>query len=106
MVANLVDAQALDLFYALSQITSVLSERPLKSADQKTERGRLLNPEYNMDRDQPTSQASPLRINTLLSAASFCGIVTRRSPFLMFADKFHFSNSPVHFRGIIKTEFL
>ena len=50
-----------------SGITSVLSERPFKSADQKTERGKLLNPEYNIFRDQPTSRASPLRINTLLS---------------------------------------
>ena len=49
-----------------SRITSVLSERPLKSADQKTERGKILNPEYNINRDQPTSRASPLRINTLL----------------------------------------
>ena len=43
-----------------SDITSALSERPFKSADQKTERGKILNPEYNIDRDQPTSQASPL----------------------------------------------
>ena len=50
----------------LSGITSKLSERPLKSADQKTERGKILNPEYSIDRDQPTSQASPLRINDLL----------------------------------------
>ena len=51
----------------LSVITSKLSERPLKSADQKTERGKVLKPEYNIDRDQPTSRASPLRINVLLS---------------------------------------
>ena len=44
----------------------MLSERPLKSADQKTERGKVLNPEYSIDRDQSTSWASPLRINTLL----------------------------------------
>ena len=50
-----------------SRITSKLSERPLKSADQKPERGKLLNPEYSTDRDQPTSRASPLRINDLLS---------------------------------------
>ena len=31
-----------------------------------TERGKILNPEYSVDRDQPTSRASPLRINTLL----------------------------------------
>ena len=48
-------------------ITSELSERPLKFADQKTERGKILNPEYNIYRDQPTSRASPLRINDLLS---------------------------------------
>ena len=47
-------------------ITSVLSERPLKLADQKTERGKILNPQYSIDRDQPTSRASPPRINTLL----------------------------------------
>ena len=52
-----------------SRITSVLSERPLKYADQKTERGKRLNPEYSMDRDQPTSQASPLRINVMLYGA-------------------------------------
>ena len=52
--------------YLFSRITSVLSERPLKLADQKTERGEILNPQYNIDRDQPTSRASPLRINTLL----------------------------------------
>ena len=60
-----------DLDYPLKQIcysriTSVLSERPLKFAGQKTERCKILNPQYNIDRDQPTSQASPLRINTLL----------------------------------------
>ena len=48
-------------------ITSKLSERPLKSAELITERGKILNPEYSIDRDQPTSRASPLRINDLLS---------------------------------------
>ena len=51
----------------LSEVTSVLSERPLKFADQKTERGKILNPEYSICRDQPTRRASPLRINDLLS---------------------------------------
>ena len=46
----------------------MLSERPFKSANQKTERGKMLNPEYSIDRDLPASRASPLRINTLLSA--------------------------------------
>ena len=32
-----------------------------------TERGKILNPEYNIFRDQPIAGASPLRINTLLS---------------------------------------
>ena len=32
-----------------------------------TERGKILNPDYNINRDQPTSRASPLRINVLLS---------------------------------------
>ena len=50
-----------------SGITSVLSERPLKSADQKTERCKMLNPEYSICRDQPIAGASPLRINVLLS---------------------------------------
>ena len=50
-----------------SMITSVLSERPFKYADQKTERGKILNPEYNIYRDQPIAGASPLRINDLLS---------------------------------------
>ena len=45
----------------------MLSERRNQFADQKTERGKVLNPEYSIDRDQPTSRASPLRINTLLS---------------------------------------
>ena len=45
----------------------MLSERPLKLAVQKTERGKISNPEYSTCRDQPTSQASPLRINDLLS---------------------------------------
>ena len=35
----------------LSRITSKLSERPLKFADQKTERSKLLNPEYSIFRD-------------------------------------------------------
>ena len=48
----------------------MLSERPLKSADQKMERVKILNPEYSICRDQPTSRASPLRINDLLST---CG---------------------------------
>ena len=57
----------------LGGITSVLSERPFKLADQKTERGKMLNPEYNICRDQPTSRASPLRINDLLSRApNYC----------------------------------
>ena len=47
-------------------ITSVLSERPLKSADQKTERGKAINPEYSIYRDLPIAAASLLRINTLL----------------------------------------
>ena len=33
-----------------------------------TERGKILNPEYSICRDQPTSRASPLRINALLCA--------------------------------------
>ena len=32
-----------------------------------TERGKVINPEYSIFRDQPTPGASPLRINTLLS---------------------------------------
>ena len=48
-------------------ITSKLSERPFKYADQITERGKISNPEYNICRDQPTTGASPLRINVLLS---------------------------------------
>ena len=36
-----------------------------------TERGKVLNPEYNTFRDQPIAGASPLRINTLL----FAGLV-------------------------------
>ena len=48
----------------------MLSERPLKYADQKTERGKVLNPKYNIFRDQPIAKASPLRINTLLSGRS------------------------------------
>ena len=32
-----------------------------------TERGKVLNPEYNIFRDQPIAGVSPLRINTLLS---------------------------------------
>ena len=53
-----------------SGITSKLSERPLKLAGQKLERGKMLIPEYSTDRDQPTSRASPLRINDLLSRVS------------------------------------
>ena len=45
---------------SFSGITSKLSERPLKFDDQKTERSKTSNPEYNIDRDQPTSRASPL----------------------------------------------
>ena len=58
----------------------MLSERPLKSADQKTERSKILNPEYNMDRDQPTSRASPLRINTLLFGGLGTLILTEIMP--------------------------
>ena len=61
----------LERFIFFRWITSKLSERPLKLADQKLERGKVLNPEYSICRDQPTSQASPLRINDLLSAACF-----------------------------------
>ena len=31
-----------------------------------TERGKILNPDYSIFRDQPTPRASPLRVNTLL----------------------------------------
>ena len=48
------------------QITSKLSERAIEFADQKMELGKILNPEYNIFRDQPIAGASPLRINTLL----------------------------------------
>ena len=51
------------------RITSKLSKRPFKDAVQKTARGKILNPQYSTDRDQPTSRASPLRINDLLSTA-------------------------------------
>ena len=51
------------------RINALFSERPLKIADQKTERGNVLNPEYNINRDQLTSLVSPIRINTLLSRA-------------------------------------
>ena len=60
------------IVYSFSHITSKLSERPLKYADQKAERGKVLNPQYSIDRDQPTSPASPLRINALLSRAFRC----------------------------------
>ena len=60
------DARSAGICLAGSRITSVLFERPFKSADQKTERGKVLNPEYSINRDHPTSRASPLRINTLL----------------------------------------
>ena len=50
----------------LSGLTSALSERQLKYADQKTERVKVINPEYSICRDQPASRASPLRINALL----------------------------------------
>ena len=47
-------------------ITSKLSERSIEFADQKTERGKVINREYSIDRDQATAGASPLRINVLL----------------------------------------
>ena len=41
-----------------------------------TERGKISNPEHNIKRDQPTSRASPLRINVLLSCVcQLCGIL-------------------------------
>ena len=49
-----------------SGITSKLSERSIEFADLITERGKILNPEYSIDSDRPTSRASPLRINVLL----------------------------------------
>ena len=51
----------------MSVITSKLSQRAIEFADLITERGEVLNPKYNIDRDQPTSWASPLGINVLLS---------------------------------------
>ena len=54
-------------------ITSKLSERSIEFADLITERGKILNPEYNICRDQPTSRASPLRINDLLSTVVYFG---------------------------------
>ena len=38
-----------------------------------TERGKVLNPEYSLFRDQPIPGASPLRINTLLSRVLWSG---------------------------------
>ena len=52
------------------RITSALSQRPYEYADQKTERGKVVNPKYSIDRDLPTSRASPLGINALLSLAA------------------------------------
>ena len=84
--------------YCLSLITSVLSERPLKSADQKTERSKVINPQYSIDRDQPTSRASPLRINTLLSDAGQNSLLGKRnkqslgSCFTRFQDRIRLLN--------------
>ena len=66
-------------------ITSVLSERPFKSADRKTERGKIFNPEYDICRDQPIAGASPLRINTLFysvlrSTGNFYRVINRVLP--------------------------
>ena len=47
--------------------------RVIRAADpvgrRTTERGKVINPEYNIFRDQPIAGASPLRINTLLYSA-------------------------------------
>ena len=42
----------------------------------ETERGKVLNSEYNIFRDQPTSPASPLRINTLLCRDVYRGLMS------------------------------
>ena len=65
-----------DLDYLLEQvfysrITSKLSQRRAKPADLTMERSKTINPKYNIDRDQPTSWASPLGINVLLSDDHF-----------------------------------
>ena len=44
-----------------------------------TERCKVLNPEYNIFRDQPTPRASPLRINTLL-CRPICVLILRDLP--------------------------
>ena len=46
----------------------------------------MLNPEYSIDRDQPTSQASPLRINVLLSGVFRYGSTRMHLPKTEFAD--------------------
>ena len=66
----------------------MLSERPLKYAHQKTERGKVLNPQYSIDRDQRTSRASPLRINTLLFyAVASLVLSTNRDPSKLMAAR-------------------
>ena len=72
----------------------MLSERPLKYADQKTERGKILNPQYSIDRDQPTSRASPLRINTLLSRVRYIDC----RPEILIGDSSFGGKSPVPIR--------
>ena len=65
--------------WTCSVITSVLSERSIEFTDLITERSKILNPEYSIDRDQPTSWASPLRINTLL-CRPICVLILRDVP--------------------------
>ena len=74
-------------------ITSKLSERSIEFADLITERGKILNPEYSICRDQPTTGASPLRINDLLSRRFCVGSPRRKRNefaigFLLIASSF------------------
>ena len=64
----------------LSGITSKLSERSIEFADLITERGKIINPEYSICRDQPASRATPLRINDLLSPLLATGFGAEISP--------------------------
>ena len=48
------------------QRDNVVDIRAANSVCRRTiERSKVLNPKYNIDRDQPIAGASPLRINTL-----------------------------------------
>ena len=57
------------------------------------ERGKILNPEYSIDRDQPTPGASPLRIIVCYTADAIVFMQEQPQDYILATDKYVASGS-------------